>query len=147
MPLYTRTAIFAILCVLVVFILSIYCQGSLRHILFAGDADARAHEAQAAEEQHLQLAAQTAIDALPTFKYHSSNTEQDTCAVCLEEYAERATVRELPCKVRVWGGGVGVGLCERPFSCVCAVFFWLHNALTPSPDSTFSTCPVLIRGF
>ena len=30
-PIYTKTAIFAILCILVVFILFVYCQSSIRH--------------------------------------------------------------------------------------------------------------------
>ena len=32
-PLYTKTAIFAILCILIVFVLFIYCQSSVRHYM------------------------------------------------------------------------------------------------------------------
>lgn len=97
-PLYTKTAIFAILCILVVFVLFIYCQSSVRHYLAVNAF--RMHQRQL-EEQNvaLQQRATARIQELPIVEYRHDGASGDrtVCAICLEELQDEMRVRKLPC--------------------------------------------------
>lgn len=97
-PLYTKTAIFAILCILVVFVLFIYCQSSVRHYLAVNAF--RMHQRQL-EEQNvaLQQRATARIQELPIveYKHDGASGDRAVCAICLEELQDEIRVRKLPC--------------------------------------------------
>lgn len=98
-PLYTKTAIFAILCILVVFVLFIYCQSSVRHYLAVNAF--RTHQRQL-EQQNLvlQQRATARIRELPIVEYKHDGAAGDraVCAICLEELQDGLQVRKLPCQ-------------------------------------------------
>ena len=66
--LYTRTAVFAILCVLVVFIMSIYCQGSIRNAFRQNNEDGDESPERLRHTRNAEMA-RVLVDTMPVTKF------------------------------------------------------------------------------
>jgi len=96
-PLYTKAIVFAILIVGVVFVLCVYCQSSVRHLIITNRLRAREAEA-AALAMADRARAEARLKTLPVVVYiPTSGGTPDNCAICIEEFLEGVELRELPC--------------------------------------------------
>eukprot|EP00730_Choanoeca_flexa_P000152 TRINITY_DN10069_c0_g1_i4.p1 TRINITY_DN10069_c0_g1~~TRINITY_DN10069_c0_g1_i4.p1 ORF type:complete len:453 (+),score=119.88 TRINITY_DN10069_c0_g1_i4:130-1488(+) len=101
---YARTAIFAIMCTVMVLVLAVYCHGYFHRLVIEHDEFRMGHFGRREEEPLIAglpraEALKQALEALTEEPYSPlEGKELDSCAVCLEDLIAGDICRRLPCK-------------------------------------------------